>query len=164
MLDETFKTYQEWHTQDKSTWGEGDWQNEPDQAQWISKSLPCLIIRNSNGNFCAYIGVPATHPYYNKHHDDVVLYAHGNVNFSGKQIPKDDKQAEDCDSADSTNETVWWFGFSCDHVCDYQPAKHIRNQSDDQIAIDTANNGTYRNIHYVMCEVETLVGQLASVK
>ena len=146
MLDEIFNSYQEWHTQDKSSWGEGEWQAEPDKAQWLSRRLACLITRRANGTLCGFVGVPAHHPYYQQSHENLALHAYGAVNFSGAQVVED---------AHTSLEKIWWFGFSCDHACDYQPAVHAATQSLDE--------GSYRNIQYVMGEVETLVIQLTSL-
>lgn len=53
----------EWTTADKSTWGEGPWQSEPDKRQWqTAAGLPGLVVRNQFGALCGYVGVPRTHP------------------------------------------------------------------------------------------------------
>jgi hypothetical protein len=38
-----------WTTIDKSSWGNGPWQTEPDKAQWQDEEtgLPCLAVRNA---------------------------------------------------------------------------------------------------------------------
>jgi hypothetical protein len=38
----------EYRTQDKTQWGNGDWQNEPDKKQWqdTETGYPCLIVCN----------------------------------------------------------------------------------------------------------------------
>jgi hypothetical protein len=54
----------EWKTVDKSKWGEGAWNNEPDKKQWqdAETGLPCLIVRaRQTGSLCGYVGVPSTH-------------------------------------------------------------------------------------------------------
>ncbi len=154
-MDKTFSSYQEWQTHDKSNWGEGDWLNEPDKAQWNSRGLICLIIRDDDGHFYGYVGVPPNHPYYQKGHEDVNLYAHGGMNFSGT-LQLEESQPEENQSGESAsenaNKTIWWFGFHCGHTGDLRPV--VRHQD--------RNNPVYRNLHYVMCEIETLADQLAS--
>lgn len=57
----------EYHDVDKSNWGPGSWQEEPDKVQWRDEStgLPCLVVRNSSGgNWCGYVGVGLNHPLY----------------------------------------------------------------------------------------------------
>lgn len=59
----------EYRTLDKTTWGDGPWQEEPDKRQWQDErtGLPCLIVRNNRaGNLCGYVGVPSAHPAHGK--------------------------------------------------------------------------------------------------
>jgi hypothetical protein len=58
----------EYRTADKSTWGRGEWQDEPDKVQWKDEAtgLPCLIVRNWSGALCGYVGVTEGHPFYEK--------------------------------------------------------------------------------------------------
>lgn len=88
------KTIQ-YKTVDKSNWGQGPWQNEPDKVQWLDKAtgLPCLIVRQPmSGHFCGYVGVPKGHPAFGK--DDTDVSVHGGQNFSSKCQPHDRKQFE----------------------------------------------------------------------
>lgn len=60
------------HTTDKSAWGPGPWQEEPDKVQWLDEAsgLPCLAVRNEQyGNWCGYVGVSAGHPLYEVEYD-----------------------------------------------------------------------------------------------
>lgn len=76
----------EYHTVDKSGWGQGPWQDEPDKKQWLDEAtgLPCLIVRGPTGSLCGYVGVPATHRYYGSDYDHVQADAHGGLTFAGK--------------------------------------------------------------------------------
>jgi hypothetical protein len=50
---------------DKSTWGAGPWQSEPDEVRWIDEAtnLPCWIRRSPvTGSLNGYVGVPRSHP------------------------------------------------------------------------------------------------------
>lgn len=48
---------------DKSTWGAGPWQHEPDRVEWEHAGLSCLALRNIHfGNWCGYAAVPPGHP------------------------------------------------------------------------------------------------------
>lgn len=51
---------------DKSGWGPGPWNDEPDKRQWQDEAtgLPCLIVRGPVGALCGYVGVPPDHPAY----------------------------------------------------------------------------------------------------
>lgn len=87
---------------DKSEWGDGEWQSEPDKVQWRDEvtGLPCLIVRGPMGALCGYVGVPNAHPLHGKDYDDCtincdrgdsrwcdhtpehILSAHGGINFA----------------------------------------------------------------------------------
>lgn len=56
----------EYRTVDKSEWGPGPWQDEPDKLQWEDKAtgLACLIVRGPAGALCGYVGVPQSHPWF----------------------------------------------------------------------------------------------------
>lgn len=58
----------EYRTRDKSKWGQGPWQEEPDKAQWVDEAtgLDCLIVRGPSGALCGYVGVPESHPWHGK--------------------------------------------------------------------------------------------------
>lgn len=58
----------EYRTVDKSEWGPGEWQDEPDKVQWKDEAtgLPCLIVRNWSGALCGYAGVSEGHPLFAK--------------------------------------------------------------------------------------------------
>lgn len=74
----------EYHTVDKSEWGDGPWQQEPDKKQWQDKAtgLPCLIVRGPSGALCGYVGVSRRHPAYGKSYDDVDVRVHGGLTFA----------------------------------------------------------------------------------
>jgi hypothetical protein len=63
---EEMTTTLEYTTRDKSTWGAGEWQNEPDKVQWVDEAtgLDCLIVRGPSGALCGYVGVGESHPYF----------------------------------------------------------------------------------------------------
>lgn len=58
----------EYSTLDKSKWGPGPWQQEPDKVQWQDDAtgLPCLMVRNHGGAWCGYVGVAEGHPLFAK--------------------------------------------------------------------------------------------------
>lgn len=51
---------------DRSTWGRGLWDHEPDKVQWVDEETgyDCLMVRNNFGAWCGYVGVPAEHPWF----------------------------------------------------------------------------------------------------
>lgn len=110
----------EYRTVDKSEWGRGEWQDEPDKVQWRDEAtgLPCLIVRNHGGAWCGYVGISEGHALYGKGYGDCVrpeahpageevewhhectpggmLSAHGGITF-----------ADFCSSHDETDFKQW---------------------------------------------------------
>lgn len=79
----------EYTTQDKSTWGEGEWNSEPDKVQFQDEATgyPCLIVRaRVTGSLCGYVGIPENHPLYgcayNKPHELAKKFINDNQELS----------------------------------------------------------------------------------
>jgi hypothetical protein len=53
----------------------GEWDNEPDKIQFFEpySAYTCLIVRNQFGALCGYVGIPETHPYFEKGYYDLDL-------------------------------------------------------------------------------------------
>ena len=52
-----------WQCDDKSKWGLGPWNDEPDKVQFMTAAgLPGLILRGPVGALCGYVGVLPNHP------------------------------------------------------------------------------------------------------
>ena len=144
----------EYRTFDKSSWGTGPWQNEPDKKQWTDEKTgyPCLIVRNRMGALCGYVGVKAAHPLYEKGYDDAEVYAHGGMTFAGP-CRGGDEQHGICHKADGADD-VWWFGFDCLHAGDSSPPIHPHS----------FDFGVYRDLAYVTSEVASLAAQLKELE
>lgn len=70
---------------DKSHWGPGPWQSEPDELAWKDErtGLACQIIRNMfTGQLNGYVGVPPTHPYHGWDYSDHIKLAPGDLEDS----------------------------------------------------------------------------------
>jgi len=150
----------EYTTIDKSKWGDGPWQNEPDKKQWLDTDtgLPCLIVRNYHGFLCGYVGVTEGHPAFKKHYEDIDVEVHGGLTFSDFC----QESADICHIVEpGENDRVWWIGFDCDHCFDFSPRRSamygIRYHDHDKFA-------QYRDINYVSSEVKSLAKQLAELK
>lgn len=150
----------EWTTEDKSKWGPGEWQNEPDKKQWIDQEtgLPCLIVRGPSGALCGYVGVDELHPHFENEYSDVDVEVHGGLTFAGFCAKTDDPSKHICHMVEpGENDRVYWFGFDCAHAWDLSPSM---NQYDFHRAREEE---TYRNIHYVEQEVASLAKQLKAL-
>jgi hypothetical protein len=136
---------------DKSTWGPGLWQNEPDRAEWRHAGFPCLAVRNARfGNWCGYVGVPPDHSEYAKGYSEYNFDVHGGLTYAGAcnghicHVPEPGEP-----------EHVWWFGFDCGHYMDFAPGVARWHERDE--------DETYRDLAYVTAETNRLAEQLASV-
>lgn len=54
---------------DRSSWGSGPWDSEPDKLQWETRSgLTGLLHRNSFGAWCGYVAIERNHPLFEVHY------------------------------------------------------------------------------------------------
>lgn len=165
----------EYRTVDKSEWGDGPWQSEPDKRQWQDETtgLPCLIVRGPSGALCGYVGVSKDHPahgkdYWARRYDDdgnevalspaeQAIYdieVHGGLTFADGCSHGTDESRGICHRPDAGEpDDVWWFGFDCAHSGDFSPRRERESMF---------NDGWYRDIEYVTAEVRSLAKQLAA--
>lgn len=99
----------EYTTIDKSTWGPGPWQEEPDKIQYVDEAtgLPCLIVRNGPtiGALCGYVGVLPGHPLHGKRDTQYTMESmKQHIEYFGK-LAKQDPMRELLEDAD-VNETL----------------------------------------------------------
>lgn len=149
----------EYHSEDKSSWPDGVWKQEPDKIQWPDPAtgLPCLIVRAPNGALCGYVGVPDTHPWHGKSYD--VLYGHidvhGGLTFSDSCSLEGSEERHICHvPGPGEPDNVWWFGFDCGHAGDLSP-KYMQFDITQRMGW-----ATYRDIDYVRAQVARLAEQL----
>lgn len=149
----------EWRTVDKTTWGPGPWQDEPDKAHWVDPAtdLDCLMVRQSLGAWCGYVAVPPGHPAYGLHYDDVPgIDVHGGLTYAAACQETGDPATGVCHVPyPGRPQDVWWLGFDCVHAFDFAPEARFRLFADSPQAV-------YRDQVYVRAEVERLAAQLAS--
>lgn len=151
----------EYRTMDKSSWGAGPWQDEPDKKQWqdAATGLPCLIVRNRGGALCGYVGVAFGHPWHGKEYDTPDVEVHGGLTFADRCAKGADEAEHICHKPDAGEPAdVWWFGFDCAHAWDQSPGydalspTHLRDSHD-----------VYRDVAYVESECASLAKQIAAV-
>ena len=166
------------HT-DKTGWGEGPWNDEPDKVQWVDEAtgLDCLIVRGSHGALCGYVGVPPEHPWHGHSHsrgidgggyfaDDCpcfLIAVHGGLTYSAD----DERILRDrgiCHvPAAGRPKDVWWFGFDCTRYYDIAPGLSARMPG---VWPPRRWGASYRTVDYVRAECARLAEQLvgASVR
>lgn len=133
---------------DRESWGEGPWQDEPDRVDWVDATtgLLCTAIRNDFGAWCGYVGVSRQHPYYLLHYDDITgIYAHGGLTYAGRLMHAEEAAERYGLSA------IWWLGFDCAHSGDYMPGT------------ERGKHETYKDIRFVISRITDLALQLGAV-
>lgn len=153
----------EWSFYDKSTWGEGIWQREPDKVQWVDEAtgLDCLLHRNHMGAWCGYVGVAEGNPHFMKPYADVDANVHGGLTFADFCQPHDDATGEGiCHVAyEGRPERVWWLGFDCGHAFDLAPGMRAQLRELGHTSMHRVRE-VYRDIYFATSEVTQLAQQL----
>ena len=132
---------------DKTKWGPGPWDNEPDRVEFTHVGLPCLLLRGPLGCWCGYVAVGPDHPFHGKHYDNVPVEVHGGLTYGAVcngticHVPKPGEPAN-----------VWWLGFDCGHYMDLAPSM-----------LEYKRDGEYRNVQYARIETEKLAEQLKAL-
>ncbi len=142
---------------DKSTWGDGPWQTEPDRVEWEHAGVPCLVRRNQLGIWCGYAAVPPGHPSHGHDYNDVPVEVHGGLTYGDRcfgEICHVPKPGEPDD--------VFWFGFDCGHGFDFAPGMFARERrlGAPSVLWDAT---VYRTLDYVQTETNRLAEQLAAL-
>jgi len=107
-----------------------------------------LAVRNSEGFWCGYVGVPPGHPWHGQGYDDVDAHAHGGLTYGGLcngvicHVPREGEPAE-----------VFWLGFDCAHAGDASPWR-LRQPDRD----------VYRTLAYVQEHARALADQAAAAR
>jgi hypothetical protein len=153
---------------DRTGWGPGPWDDEPDKVNWKTKAgLPGMIVRSDvQGVLCGYVAVTKEHPLFGVSYGDGeqpkspedVLSVHGGLTYSNScrgaicHVP-DPGEPDD----------VWWFGFDCGHSFDYSPrfASFMKEKYGE--GLFGGERIEYRDVAYVREEVESLASQLAAL-
>ena len=112
---------------DKSTWGPGPWQDEPDRVEWEYAGFRCLVKRHPRfGNFCGYIALPAQHPWRT---ENSAPRCHGGITFNGGPLEE--------------NDVNYWVGFDAAHLDDFSPGSAARG------GYTIREHETYRTLDYM---------------
>lgn len=140
-------------TIDKSSWGPGPWQSEPDRVEFEHAGFPCLMLRQPRlGHWCGYVAVPPGHPWHGKGYDDVDARAHGGLTYAEKcsggvcHVPKPGEPDD-----------VWWLGFDCAHLGDFSPVGNSQPYA-------FGSPEEYRDAEWVRREVERLAAQAGAAR
>lgn len=151
-----------WITIDKSEWGEGPWQDEPDKMQWTDEEtgLACLVKRNALGALCGYVGIPEGHPWYRMDYGDIPAHAHGGLTYAGHCQEGDDEAQTICHiPGPGEPDNVWWAGFDCSHAYDLCPKTEALLR-ETRFRRDGGTEDIYRHLAYVQGQRQQLAAQI----
>ena len=135
MLWITMQFTKVYHFADKSTWGDGQWQHEPDKCLWQDKTTDyhCCIRRSpGSGSWNGYCAVRKDHPCAGLNCDDEPVASidiHGGLTYTEAAIPIDEHGGDPNLSPEYrigdpewAKYALWVFGFDCAHVWDLIPS------------------------------------------
>lgn len=151
-----------WRYDDRPAhWPAGPWDSEPDKMQWQDEDtgLPCLIVRNSMGALCGYVGVSEGHPLFGLDYSstEADIEVHGGLTFSDRCRPGSDEGRGICHVPEAGEpDHVWWLGFDCNHSGDESPDSIARGWRSEWFA-------SYKPLAYVQGECRSLAAQLAAM-
>lgn len=111
----TAATYEQtWTTMDRSSWGPGPWDGEPDKVSWTDPATgrPCLAVRNPVGAWCGYVAVDPGHPLHGQDYDVPDVVVHGGLTYAA-YCREGATEAEGICHVPRPGQPhdVWWFGF-----------------------------------------------------
>jgi hypothetical protein len=173
-------TTRSYATIDKSTWGDGQWQDEPDKMQWVDEAtdLDCLLVRNRMGALCGYVGVPPEHPWHGKDYGakviqgggewdgriDGIIDVHGGLTYAASCDEGADEAKGICHvPLPGRSPEMWWFGFDCGHSFDIAPGYEARDRERGHAPLRFGGE-SYRSVHYVRNECAKLAQQLVAIE
>lgn len=136
---------------DRSGWGAGGWDDEPDSVMWLAEAPPhyrCQAFRSPwLGHWCGYVGVPPGHP------------LHGVADYSDPRVRELDVHGGVTHSYGREG-YLWAIGFHCANVRDVQPGFEARLAS---LRLTRSVSSCYKPLAFVRAEVESLARQLARI-
>lgn len=160
---------------DKNSWGDGDWINEPDIKYFRYKGYHCFIVRNEGGgNLNGYVLVKTGSKYDHDDYMEMDLDVHGGLTFSNFYLPWATVKPDNW-PVEIETEVHRILGFDCGHYNDLRPkAEKVMENSRDvfpelkklhakykkSLIFDEYFNRTYKNMEYVEKELHQLVDQI----
>jgi hypothetical protein len=157
---------QEWTFERPASLPDGPWKAEPDKAQWMSPTgLPCMVRRGGLSAWCGYVGIPKSHPLFEKDYSDIEaeIDVHGGLTFASKCSGGEHGICHVVEEGE--DDDVWWLGFDCGHFDDLLP-EWTMNAGFLPIYGDPSNppSATYKTYDWVRAETERLAAQLAQLQ
>jgi hypothetical protein len=147
----------------------GPWTEEPDRMEWISRNLPCLVLRHPEGYLQGFVAIPWGQPLWGLAVGDLKgVSVHRGITYSAAAsrvigCTIDISEVADVDSLQADPTRLWWFGFRCNHAADGNGQLPGDFSPDDTLLNESPCAARcYRTFSYVMGEVERLAAQLSA--
>lgn len=157
-------------TMDRSDWGPGPWDDEPDKVQWRDPEtgIACLAVRGRMGSWCGYAGVEEDHPAFEKGYNEVNVDVHGGLTYANHCMEGPEETVVCHIPEPGKPDHVWWLGFDCAHFMDLVPhmeayRRKTYEETGDPIWAADEHVGSYKPLSYVRKEVTDLARQLAEM-
>ena len=161
---------------DRSDWGPGPWDGEPDKAYWVDEATgyPCIASRGNArmGNWCGYVAVAPGHPLHGKDYEAPPVDVHGGLTFAAPCAEDEPAEVAICHVPEpGTSRDVWWFGWDCGHAWDISPGLFARDRSQGGFPLHEGERPfgpdgprvSYKTLAYVKAECASLAKQLKAL-
>ena len=117
------------------------------EKEWTTQAgLKAQVIATPMGHRCGYVSVPAEHPMFGKHYDDVEVTVHGGLTYA---------EAED---------EAWCFGYDCAHWDDAKDPALMSDEYKKAFRNWPGSGGTIKTLDFCVAECESLAKQLGEMK
>jgi hypothetical protein len=143
---------------DRSPWGSGPWDNEPDRVFWRERDLPCLVRRAPHGAWCGYVAVGTGHIWHGRHFSRVDAQVHGGLSFSAHWAG-DEETGVRHKPEPGEPDLVWWLGFDCMRFGDLLPLVAGIPELASLLSLTE-----YRTMDYAIANVRSLAEQAQRVR
>jgi hypothetical protein len=142
---------------DRTKWPKGPWDVEPDRVDWkTAAGFPAIALRQAEGYWCGYVGVPPGHPAHGMDYMDIPVDVHGGVTYAepcGGRVCHVPAPGEPAD--------VFWIGFDFHHGGDMAPGYLSLYPFLETVGREKTK---YRDLAYVRANCESVGLQLAAMR
>jgi hypothetical protein len=118
------------------------------EKEWVTEAgLKAQVVATPMGHRCGYVSVPAEHPMYEKHYDDVAVDVHGGLTYADR------------------HDGSWWLGYDCAHLGDARDPELMSDKYKEAFSHwSNFTEGTIRTLDFCVAECESLAKQLGEMK
>lgn len=149
---------------DKSSWGPGEWQNEPDYHEFVYKGYHCFCKRVMfSGHWCGYVELPLDIAQkfclLDKKMWEIDIDCHGGITYNENFLPPDGEESE----------FFRYIGFDCAHSEDICPKmeqdlnlfrdKEFKNKL-NELREFLPFKQTYKNLEFLIEQLRYMVDQI----